>query len=392
MDLSEIINEFGENRQDYFNAIAPPIIQTSNFAFETVEALRKGFENEYDGFIYSRSFNPTVNILRKKLAALDKAEDCLVFNSGAAAIFASIFPNVKAGDHIVSVQNPYNSANEILSNILPTYHISTTFIDGTKVENFISAIQSNTKLIYLESPNSWYFDLQDLAAIAEIAKAKNIITVIDNSYCSPIYQQPIKFGIDITLQSATKYLNGHSDVIAGVVCGSNAMMQKIFNTVYRHVGSGIQPFAAWLLLRGLRTLTVRIKQITHTTNEVISFLQKEPLVEKVIFPLLDNFPQLALAKKQMNGACGLVTFFLKIKTVEEIEFFCNSLKHILMAVSWGGYESLIIPKCSTIPKADFDYTNESHRMLRLYVGQEEASYIIHDLQIGFNAIREIQNK
>src|SRR5690349_20663597 len=204
MELSYILNEYAEERDEYFRAIAPPIIQTSNFAFKKVDDLRKSFEDEYSTWLYSRGLNPTVEILRKKLAALDNAEDCLVFNSGAAAIFTSVLANVKSGDHIVSVRHPYTWAKKMFDEILPRFNISTTYVDGRSTEIFLHAIQTNTSLIYLESPNSWDFELQDLAAVAAIAKQKNIVTICDNSYCTPIYQRPIDFGIDLVLQSATK--------------------------------------------------------------------------------------------------------------------------------------------------------------------------------------------
>ncbi|MGI8583868.1 MAG: trans-sulfuration enzyme family protein, partial [Chitinophagaceae bacterium] len=216
-DISYILNELGEDRELYFNAIAPPIIQTSNFSFNKVEDLRKAFEDESSTYLYSRGINPTVDILRKKLAALDGAEDCLVFNSGAAAIFASVIANVKAGDNIVSVNKPYTWAQKMFNDILTRFNINTTYIDGRNIENFERAILPNTSLIYLESPNSWDFALQDLKAVAELARSEGIITICDNSYCSPVYQKPIEFGIDMVLQSATKYIGGHSDTVTGVL-------------------------------------------------------------------------------------------------------------------------------------------------------------------------------
>lgn len=384
MDLSYIINELGEDREHYFNAVAPPIIQTSNFAFKKVGDMRKLFEDEYSGYIYSRGLNPTVDILRKKLAALDKAEDCLVFNSGASAIFASILANVKAGDHIVSVEKPYTWAQKMFNVILPRFGVSTTYVDGTRIENFERAILPNTSVIYLESPNSWSFALQDLEAVAALAKAEGIITICDNSYCTPLYQKPLAMGIDIALQSATKYISGHSDVIAGVLSGSREMMSKIFNSEYLTMGNGISPFNAWLLIRGLRTLPIRLQKITDNTKKVLGFLKAHPKVESVLFPYDENFPQHALAKRQMQGACGLLSFYLKVGKIEEVVKFCESLQHVLMAVSWGGYESLIIPGCASVPPQAYDITKRSHRMLRLYVGQEEPDYIIRDLAQALN--------
>ena len=182
MDLSYILNELGEERDEYFGAVAPPIIQTSNFVFKSVDKFRASLQDEYSTWLYSRGLNPTVEILRKKLAALDDAEDCLVFNSGASAIFSAVLANVKSGDHIVSVKDPYTWAQKMFNQILPRFNVSVTYIDGTKIENFEKAIQKNTTLIYLESPNSWSYELQDLKAVAELAKRNNVITICDNSY------------------------------------------------------------------------------------------------------------------------------------------------------------------------------------------------------------------
>src|SRR6195952_3515138 len=291
MDISYIINEYAEDREHYFNAVAPPIMQTSNFIYKTVDEMRKAFADEYSTFLYSRGKNPTVEILRKKLAALDAAEDCLVFNSGVAATFAAVFANVKSGDHIVSVDKPYSWSQKLFNEILPRFGVTTTYVDGRYIENFERAILPNTTVIYLESPNSWDYAIQDLKAVAELAKAENIVTIIDNSYCTPLYQKPLDFGIDLTLQSATKYIGGHSDTVAGVLCGSAQMIERIFNSEYMNIGSGISPFNAWLLIRGLRTLPMRLERITKTTKEVIGYLQQHDRVEAVIFPFDPNFSQ-----------------------------------------------------------------------------------------------------
>ncbi len=383
MDLSYILNELGEERDQYFNAIAPPIMQTSNFAFRKVGDLGRAFEDEMSGYLYSRGINPTIDILRAKLAALDGAEDCLVFNSGAAAIFAAVLANVKSGDHIVSVQHPYTWAHRMFDVILPRFGVHTTYVDDSRTENFFEACTEKTRLIYLESPNSWTYSIQDLPAIARFARERNMVTIVDNSYCTPLYQQPIAFGIDIALQSATKYIGGHSDVVAGVVCGSKAMMKKIFDSEYLNIGSGIQPFNAWLLIRGLRTLPARLEQINRTTRVVLDYLKQQPKVEKILFPLDPDFPQYELASRQMRGAFGLLTIVYKTDRRAEIVRFCEKLQHIMMAVSWGGHESLIVPRCASIRDDHFRPENESHRMIRLYVGLEAADYLVADLDQAF---------
>ena len=385
MDISQIINELGEDREHYFNAVAPPIIQTSNFVFSKVTDLSKAFEDEMGGYLYSRGLNPTVDILRKKLAALDGAEDCLVFNNGAAAIFAGIFANIKSGDHIVSVARPYTWVQRMFDVILPRFNVSVTYIDGTTIDNWKNATKENTSFYYLESPNSWDFAIQPIREVATFAKTKGITTLIDNSYCTPLYQKPIEMGIDMAMQTATKYIGGHSDTLGGVLCGCHAMMKKIFDSEYLNIGSGIQPFNAWLMIRGLRTLPARIERITKSTATVVSFMKQHPKVESLIFPFDESFPQFALAKEQMNGACGLFTFTLKTGKRDSIVHFCESLKHIMMAVSWGGHESLVIPKCAGIPVAEFDPSNKEHRYIRMYVGLEDPQYLIADLEKALNS-------
>jgi cystathionine beta-lyase/cystathionine gamma-synthase len=380
MDISYILNELGEDREDYFNAISPPIIQTSNFAFKTVDDLRHALHNEFGADLYSRGNNPTINILRKKLAALDGAEDALVFGSGIAAIAVPILALVKQGDHIISVDNPYSWTIKLFNNLLTKFGIETTFVNGADPKNFEAAIRPNTRLIYLESPNTFSYELQDLSAIAAIAKQKGIITIIDNSYCSPLYQQPIKLGIDLVAQSATKYIGGHSDVVAGVLTGSRALLKQIFDNEYLNIGPSMSPQSAWLLIRGLRTLPLRLQRSFESTKIITAWLAQQPQVDKVIWPFSPVFKQTELAHKQMQGCGGLFSFTLKAPSVKKIEAFCNKLQHILMAVSWGGHESLIIPAIATIKKEDYDPRNERHNLIRMYVGLEDAEYLIKDLE------------
>lgn len=386
MDVSNIINEIGEDREHYFNAVAPPIWQASNFAFEDVEQFSSIFQDERRAYIYSRGINPTTDILRKKLAALDGAEDCLLFNSGAAAIFAGVLANVKAGDHIISVKNPYSAAKKMFDDILPRFKVNVSYIEGKTIEDWENACQENTVLFYLESPNSWTYELQPIAAVVQLAKQRNILTFIDNTYCTPIYQNVISMGVDIAMQTATKYIGGHSDTLGGVLCGSNVMMKKIFETEYMTIGSALQPFNGWLLLRGLRTLPMRLERIQHTTKLMVDFLDQHPSVEKIIFPFHSSFEQYELAKQQMQAALGLVTIVLKNADRDAIVKFCESLKHFLMAVSWGGHESLVIPRCAFIKKENYNPLNENHRHIRLYFGLEDPQYLIKDLEQALQII------
>ena len=379
MDISYILNVLGEERENYFNAVSPPIMQTSNFAFDSVENLRNALKDELSTNLYSRGINPTVEILRKKMAALDEAEDALICSSGVTAVFMAVFPNVESGDHIVSVAKPYSWTTKLFNSLLPRFNVTCTMIDGTKIENFEKAIQSNTKIIFLESPNTLTYELQDLEAVANLAKSKNIITIIDNTYCSPFYQKPIKMGINLCMQTASKYTGGHSDVVAGILTGSKEMIEEIYRNDFLNIGGIISPFNVWLLLRSLRTIDIRLEKIFKSTKEVIKGIENHPKIEKIIFPFHASFPQLELAKKQMKDAGGLFTVVLKADTVDEIENFCTSLKRFLIAVSWGGHESLVFPICSTINKNEFDPKYENHRMIRFYIGLEESKVLINDI-------------
>jgi cystathionine beta-lyase/cystathionine gamma-synthase len=270
--------------------------------------------------------------------------------------------------------------------ILPRFSVEVTYIDGTKPDNWEQACKPNTTFFYLESPNSWDFALQDIPAVAGLARSKNITTLIDNSYCTPLYQKPLDMGMDMTVQTATKYIGGHSDTLGGVLCGTHAMMKKIFDSEYLNIGSGIQPFNAWLLIRGLRTLPARIERITHTTRKVVQFMKQHPKTESVIFPFDASFPQYELAQRQMKNACGLFTVVLKTKNREDICQFCESLQHFLIAVSWGGHESLVIPKCAGLREGEFDPSVIAHRYIRIYTGLEEADYLIADLSQALDKI------
>jgi cystathionine beta-lyase/cystathionine gamma-synthase len=386
MNVSEIINELGEDRALYFNAVAPPVMQTSNFAFATVAELRTAFSDEMGGYLYSRGLNPTIDILRKKLAALDDAEDALVFANGAAAIFAGVLPHVKKGDHIISVRNPYSWAQKTFDAILTRFGIETTYIDGTEISEFENALRPNTSFIYIESPNSWTYSLQPVAEVAALARSRGIVTLIDNSYATPLYQKPYALGIDLCMQTATKYIGGHSDTLGGVLTGSHERIRKIFELDYLAIGSGVSPFNAWLLLRGLRTLPARLERINRTTQEIIAYLFAHPKLGGLLYPLHPSFPQYDMAKQQLKGAGGLLTFWLKDGTIERITRFCESLQHFLMAVSWGGYESLVLPKCAGIEPPAFNAGNPQHQYIRLYVGLEDADYLIKDLEQAFNKI------
>jgi cystathionine beta-lyase len=377
MDISYIINELGEDRELYFNAVAPPIMQTSNFGFREVATMREKIRLESEKAFYTRGVNPTVDILCKKVAALEGAESALAFASGAAAVAAAVMANINAGEHIISVAKPYNWTNKLFNSLLPRFGVATTMIDGTDPENFRKAIRPETRIIFLESPNSFTFEMQDIEAVVAIARAHNIITMIDNSYASPLYQQPIGMGVDISIHSATKYISGHSDTVAGIICGTKAMMEKIFYSEFMTLGGVVAPLNAWLLLRGLRTLPVRMERVSNSTVKVVEYLEQHPKIKEVLFPFSPNHPQYKLAQKQMKKPAGLFTIRLKAADVKEVELFCNSLARFLMAASWGGHESLIFPACASYPAT---VKSSSFNLIRFYIGLEEPEVLIEDIE------------
>lgn len=386
MHLSEILTHLGEDRELYFNAVAPPVIQSSNFAFNTLGEFRQAFTNELNHHIYTRGNNPTVQILREKLAALEKAEDALVFASGAGAVACAVMAQVSAGDHVVCVEAPYSWTKILLTKLLPRFGVTCTFIDGRHIENIERAIQPNTRVLYLESPNSLTFELQDLAACAQLAKSRGIITCIDNSYCSPIYQNPIEWGIDLVIHSGTKYLNGHSDVVVGVVCGSKNLIQKIFDTEMMTLGNIISPHDASLVLRGLRTLELRVQRSFESALKIAQYLEQHPKIEKVLYPFLPSFPQYELAKKQMRGAGGLFSVYLKADSIEQAEAFFHRLQRFLLAVSWGGYESLVLPTAAFYKIPGRPDSPLPWNLVRFYIGLEDPEWLIEDLDQALSVI------
>ncbi|NMC39197.1 MAG: aminotransferase class I/II-fold pyridoxal phosphate-dependent enzyme [Bacteroidales bacterium] len=383
-DISYIINHLGEEREKYFNAVTPPLFQTSNFAFSSVADLKKAIAMEKDNYIYSRGNNPTTDILCKKIAALEETEEALAFASGMAAISSAVISFVRSGDHIVSVRNNYSWTNILMTRFLPRFGVETTFVDGTDPGNFEKALRPETKIIYLESPNSLTFELQDIEAVTKIARAHNLTTLIDNSYSSPLSQSPSAMGVDIILHSASKYLGGHSDIVAGIVCGSSANITRIFNNEYMGLGGILSPFNAWLMLRGLRTLPARIDRISATVTRVVEYLENHPAVSEVIYPLSSAHPQYELAKKQMQKPTGLLSVRLKTNDRSKTELFVNSLKQFIIGVSWGGHESLVFPAMSF----DEERTNDgfSASLIRFYIGLDEPECLINDLEQAFSKI------
>lgn len=376
MEMSHILNRLGEERENYFNAISPPVMQTSNYAFESVMDFRKKISTEFESHVYTRGNNPTVEILRKKLAALEHTEDCLVFGSGVAAVAAAVMANISQGEHIVCVRSAYSWTKTLLQKYLPRFGVSHSFVDGRYTDHIEAAILPNTRILYLESPNSMIFELQDLEACAALAKKYGLVTILDNSYCSPIFQQPADFGIDLVLHSGTKYINGHSDVVMGVLCGKREMIKKIFYSEFMNIGHILSPHDAFLAIRGLRTLPLRVQRSHETCAKLMEALQNHPKVEKIHHPFIDE--QQGLAVRQMKGG-GMFTLALKAARKEQVIQFCDSLENFLIAVSWGGHESLIMPVVTFYDIPGQPDPELPWNLVRFYIGLEDPHYLLADI-------------
>ena len=388
MDLDYILNHLGEERERYHGSVAPPIIQSSIFAFPSVGKMREGFRDEFATHLYTRGNNPTVSILRKKLAALEGSEDALVFSSGAAAMSAAVVACVSAGDHVACIAKPYSWTRSLMRDLLSRFGVSVTFVDAGDAADFEAALVPTTRLIVLESPNSMTFEQQDLAAIAELAKYRGIRTICDNSYATPLNQQPIKLGIDLVVHSATKYLNGHSDVVAGVLCGSKALLREVFRGPFMTFGAIPSPHDAWLLLRGLRTLAVRMERIAATTMQVLTYLETHPRVRRVYAPHASDHPDAELTRRQLLHPSGMLSIDLEVPDVTAVERFCNTLQRFLMTVSWGGYESLQFPVCALFPEKTplRPVQGLPSSLVRLSIGLEDPAVLIADLEAALAQI------
>jgi len=358
-------------------AVVPPIFQNSLFLFDQTEDLLDciGRMNKGLPYHYSRICNPTVELAQKKIAQLEGTDDCLLTGSGMAAITVAVMSCVKAGAHVIAVETAYKPLRTFLSDVLPRFGVTHTLVDGRCPEEVLDAIRPETTLIYLETPSSAMFRLQDLETISKVAREKGITTMIDSTYASGVLMNPHRLGVDIVVHSATKYMGGHSDLTAGAICASQERIDHMLLDGIQHFGSTLHPFSAFLLTRGLRTLTLRMKRHQETANTIAAWLEDRPEVEVVHHLGLPSFAQRDLFRRQFNGAGGLFSFEPKSQDREKVVAFCDALKLFGRGVSWGGFESLVIP----LAVAPSDYA-EPRWCIRLYCGIEEPQDLLRDLE------------
>ena len=371
MRAEEICTHYSEDPSRFAGAVTPPIFQSSLFT------ECEGNEGDREGrYAYTRVSNPTTEIVENKVAALEHGEASKCFSSGMGAISAAMMHYLKKDSHVVAVASIYGPAHRFLAEYMKRFGVEVTFVKGTDTEEIEGAIRENTDLIYLESPSTYLFLVQDLAKIAEVAKKHHAATVIDNTYCTPIFQKPLTFGIDMVVHSASKYLGGHSDIIGGVVIGRKEDIDQIAQSERELFGAVMSPFDSWLMLRGIRTLPVRMKQHMANAMEMAAYFQELPVVKEVIYPWWETHPQYELAKKQMTGASGLMSVVFDLPG-EQIKRIVRELEFFHRGPSWGGFESLISPV-----GADLEQDNETMKkgLVRLHIGLEGADLLKEDFE------------
>lgn len=372
----------GKQHDHAHGPLSTPIYQSSTFVFDNAAQGAARFAGDEAGYIYSRLGNPTTRELELKIAALEEMEDGAATATGMGAVSASVLSFLAQGDHLIASKAVYGCTFALFSHMLPKFGIEVTFVDMEDHNAVENALKPNTKMIFAETPINPNLVVIDLAFIGDFAKRHNLISVIDNTFMTPLLQKPKHFGIDIVLHSATKYLNGHGDVVAGLVCGSKEHIETIKLTVLKDIGATISPHDAWLIIRGMKTLSVRMERHCNNAQKVAEFLAQHEKIEQVYYPSLKSHPGNKFIGTQMKAAGGVIAFELK-GTLEMGAQFINATKLCTLAVSLGDAETLIQHPASMTHSP---YTPEerlaagiSDGLVRISVGLEEADDIIDDL-------------
>jgi len=378
----------GERTDPETGAVVTPIYETSVFAFTSTQQLIDAVSEKISHDVYTRWSNPTITAAERKIAELEGAEDCAVFSSGMAAISTAIMNFVSPGDHIVSVRDLYGGTVDLLSNLMASLGVWTTFVEATDVGEIESAIRDNTKLLFLETPTNPTLKLVDLSKIAEMAKRSDVKVLVDNTFATPYNQQPLRFGCSVAIHSATKYLAGHNDVTAGAAAGPKELIEPM-KKLRRILGGVLDPHGAWLMLRGMKTLALRMEKHNANGQKVAEYLETHPKVERVYYPGLSMHLQHSLAKRQMRGFGGVLSFEVKGNLNRAVRFV-DSLKLALIGSSLGGAETLV----SQPSTASHYFMNPEERrkagigdsLIRLSLGIEDADDIISDLAQAFEKV------
>jgi methionine-gamma-lyase len=369
-------------KDEQFGSLATPLYQTATFVFDNAEQGAARFAGEDDGYMYSRLGNPTTRQLELRVAAMEGVEDAAATATGMAAVSGALLANLQCGDHLIASKALYGCSYALISELLVKFGIEVTFVDMTNTINIEKAVKANTKLIFLETPINPNMTVIDLAKVSNIAQKHQLISVVDNTFLTPVLQKPANFGIDIIIHSATKYLNGHGDVVAGIICGSAAMIGHIKMTVLKDIGATMSPHDAWLIIRGLKTLPLRIERHCENAQKVAEYLDKHPMIASVNYPGLPSHQGYQYIGKQMSAAGGVIAFELNATLLGGVDFI-NAMQLFAVAVSLGDAESLIQHPASMTHSA---YTPEeradagiSDSLIRISVGLEHVDDILADL-------------
>jgi cystathionine beta-lyase/cystathionine gamma-synthase len=365
-------------REPGVEPMATPIVQTSLFAYPSYDEFLAAAAAESRNNIYTRGQNPTVEVLERKLATLERGETCKAFGSGMAAVSAVIMGLLKAGDHILFVNHTYGPTVQ-LANHLRSFGIDHTLLLDIQPDDVRRALLPNTKIVWLESPGTMMFRTLDVEAIADIARKHGALSCMDNSWASPLFQKPITHGVDIVVHSATKYIGGHSDVVAGAVITSARLMEQIYR-VFQLNGGILHPFDAWLLLRGLRTMPVRMQQHEADALHVAEYLRDRPDVTTV------HHPAFGKPSKSLTGYSGLFSFELRNGEFDQVRRFIDGLTRFRIGVSWGGVESLVITPNRDNNLGLLDAQRMPHGLIRLSIGLEGSDVLIEDVAASLDAI------
>lgn len=373
----------GGEQLDALGGIHTPLYNHSTFGFPSTQALLDVVEGRTEGNLYTRyGLNPTIRSVERKLAVIEGGEAALVFSSGMAAEAATIFANCRTGDHIICIGDVYGGTYELLESNLPNLGIQTTFLLGSEIERLPSVLTDRTRIVFFETPTNPNMEIINVAAAAKIAKARGALTVVDNTFASPVNQSPLKLGADIVIHSTTKYLGGHSDLTGGVTIGSKALIDPIWPW-RKNLGQMMAPEVAFLLARSLRTLTVRVRQQNETAFAVARFLNAHPKVKRVNYPGLPNFPGHNVAAAQMSGFGGILSFVYDGDAAATAAVV-DRLQYFTIAASLGGVESLVTQPITT---THHGMTSDERArrgivdgMVRLSCGLEDVEDLIADLK------------
>jgi len=365
-----------------FSEHSTPLYLTSSYVFEDAEDMRAKFAEEKEGEIYSRYANPNVQEFIDKMANLENAENGWATASGMAAVFTFFGALLSSGDHIVSARSVFGSTHRLFTEILPKWGITTKYVDFDDYDGFEKAIQSNTKILYLETPSNPGLDIIDLERISEICKRKKIIFAVDNCFSTPLLQRPLDFGADVSIHSATKYIDGQGRTLGGIILSSEEIIEKI-KAFARHTGPALSPFNAWILSKSLETLDVRMERHCKNALEIAKRLENHPSVKWVKYPFLESHPQFEIAKKQMTNGGGIVSFELK-NGIEAGKKFLDKLNMFSLTANLGDTRSIAThPASTTHSKLTTEQRNEvgiSDGLVRLSIGLEHVEDIWNDLQ------------